>query len=228
MSYRYHLRVCLLESRQSSKLYSAMKLVLVSAVFAIALLCPLAGRYTLYRFQFIPSSLQKQVVNMKTFDFMTMERAAMLRECFKYVMVRGGQLYVIMAGGKSSQLLFAVNILTTQIQVCRSASLSCFYAIPAAPLSSPNNGSWSTIGYVAKYYSTYRAPSCSYNSSILDCLTNSSYYLTSYYARYYYCRNTRDTLYIQCNFDMGKSTVHCLLLIRVSPLYSDMGIASFS
>lgn len=100
-----------------------MKLVLVSAVFAIALLCPLAGRYTLYRFKFIPSSLQKQVVTMKTFDFMTMERAAKLRECFKYVMVRGGQLYVIMAGGKSSQLAFAVNILTTQIQVCRSASL---------------------------------------------------------------------------------------------------------
>ena len=124
MSYRHHLRACLLESRQSSKLYSAMKLVLVSAVFAIALLCPLAGRYILYTgFQFIPSSLQKQVVTMKTFDFMTMERAAMLRECFKYVMVRGGQLYVIMAGGKSSQSAFAVNILTTKIQVCRSASL---------------------------------------------------------------------------------------------------------
>ena len=219
MSYRHHLRVCLLESRQSSKLYSAMKLVLVSAVFAIALLCPLAGRYILYTgFQFIPSSLQKQVVNMKTFDFMTMERAAMLRECFKYVMARGGQLYVIMAGGKSSQLAFAVNILTTKIQVCRSASLSCFYAIPAAPLTSPNNGSWSTLGYVAKYYSTYRPPSCSYNSSIFDCLTNSSYYLSSYYARYYYCRNTRDTLYIDCNFDMGKPTVHCLLLIWVCAL----------
>ncbi|XP_019852408.1 PREDICTED: scavenger receptor cysteine-rich domain superfamily protein-like [Amphimedon queenslandica] len=74
------------------------------------------------------------------------------------------------------------------------------------PLTVSNNGSWSTISYVAKYTLSSSTPTCyNNNNTIVNCLTNSSSYVTSYYA-HYYCNTARDTLYIQCDFDMGTCT----------------------
>ena len=115
-------------------------------------------------------------------------------------------------GGKSI-LLLSVKIWATLIQVCPLSPLTlliAFLSLFVAPLSVSNNGSWSTISYVSRYSSYYSTPSCHYsNESIVACLTNSSYYVTSYYARYRYCNTARDTLYIQCNFDMGKYILTC-------------------
>ena len=92
--------------------------------------------------------------------------------------------------------------------------LIAFLSLFVAPLSVPNNGSWSTISYVSRYSSYYSTPSCHYsNESIVACLTNSSYYVTSYYARYRYCNTARDTLYIQCDFDMGKYFFYMQMLL---------------
>ena len=86
-----------------------------------------------------------------------------------------------------------------------SISLNCILSIIIAPLTVSNNGSWSTIGYVAKSTSLYSTPTCySNNNTIAKCLTNSSSYVTYSYYRHIYCNTARDTLYIQCNFDMGK------------------------
>ncbi|XP_019862621.1 PREDICTED: uncharacterized protein LOC109591301, partial [Amphimedon queenslandica] len=47
------------------------------------------------------------------------------------------------------------------------------------PLTVSNNGSWSTISYVAKYTSLYSTPTCyNNNNTIVNCLTNSSSYVT--------------------------------------------------
>ena len=91
-----------------------------------------------------------------------------------------------------------------------SISLNCILFIIIAPLTVSNNGSWSTIGYVAKYISSYSTPTCynnNNNNTIAKCLTNSSSYVTSSYQKNLYCNTARDTLYIQCNFDMGKLVV---------------------
>ena len=86
-----------------------------------------------------------------------------------------------------------------------SISLNSILVIIIAPLSVSNNGSWSTIGYVAQSTSLYSTPTCySNNKSIAKCLTNSSSYVTSSYHKNLYCNTARDTLYIQCSFDMGK------------------------
>ena len=139
---------------------------------------------------------------------MTMERRARLKGCFKSVMVHNGLLSVTINGGKSI-LLLSVRIWATLIQVCLLFSpltlliplLSSF----VAPLTVSNNGSWPSIRYVNRYTSQYSTPLCHYsNESIAACLTASSYYVTSSYARSRYCNTARDTLFIQCDFDMGK------------------------
>ena len=135
---------------------------------------------------------------------MTMERRARIKGCFKFVMVQNGLLSVTINGGKSI-LLLSVRIWATLIQVCLLPSLTLLIPLLSsfvAPLTVSNNGSWPSISYVNEYTSQY-STSC-YDDSIAACLTNSSYYVTSSYARFLYCNTARDTLFIQCDVDMGK------------------------
>ena len=83
------------------------------------------------------------------------------------------------------------NVLQAVIQ-----TLICFillsFVFYVAPITQYNSGYWNKLGFVSTY--------CSLNdSTILDCLTNSSYLLYSSY----YCYKYEDTVNIQCNAQTG-------------------------
>lgn len=85
-------------------------------------------------------------------------------------------------------VIYTVPQVVTQTLWFMSLSLVSY----VAPITHYNSGSWNRLGFVPTY--------CSQNiSTILDCLTNSSYLLYSSYA----CYNYRDTVNVQCNVETG-------------------------
>ena len=88
-------------------------------------------------------------------------------------------------------------------------TLICFILLTfvsfVAPITQYDSGYWNKLGFVPTY--------CSPNdSTILECLTNSSYLLYSSY----YCSKYKDTVNIQCNVQTGdyKCIYCCLCCLR--------------
>ena len=83
-----------------------------------------------------------------------------------------------------------------------------FYYID--PIAYLDSGYWHTLGFVSNYY-------CNQSSSnIIDCLTNSSYYLNSHY-HHYYCDSNQDTVSLQCYFNTGELVI-CLMYYLICVL----------
>ena len=76
-----------------------------------------------------------------------------------------------------------------------------FYYID--PIAYPDSGFWHTLGFMSNYY-------CNQSSNnIIDCLTNSSYYLNSNY-HHYYCDSNQDTVSLQCYFNTGELVIYLM------------------
>ena len=85
-------------------------------------------------------------------------------------------------------VIYTLPQVVTQTLSIMSLSLVSYVAL----MTHYNSGYWNKLGFVSTYCSQN-------NSTILDCLTNSSYLLNSSY----YCYNYKDTVNIRCNVQTG-------------------------